>query len=91
MSIQAKDVQRGWLFRTPNNQERIVLGFNTEKKVVYAIRGGNVGGPFSVRNASSIERFIDKCSERLEQYSDEQMERVKVQCNAQNLTLTTTL
>lgn len=91
MSIQAQDVQRGWLFRTPNNQERIVLGFNSENKVVYASRGGNVGGPFSVRDASSIERFVDKCSERLEQYSDEQMERVKAQCNAQNLTLTTTL
>lgn len=65
MTIQATDIQRGWLFKTPNNQERIVLGFNNENKVVYASRGGNVKGAFSVRE-SSIERFIEKCSERLE-------------------------
>lgn len=91
MAIQENDVERCWLFRTPNNQERIVLGFNSDNKVVYASRGGNVKGSFSVREKSSIDRFIESCSERLEQYTIEQMEQVIEQCNAQNLTLTSTL
>lgn len=91
MTIQENDIERGWLFRTPNNQERIVLGFNSDNRVVYASRGGNVGGPFSVRETSSIDRFLESCSERLEQYTDEQIEQVIKQCNAQGLTLTSTL
>ncbi|BBL22352.1 MULTISPECIES: hypothetical protein [Acinetobacter] len=87
MAITANDVQRGWLFKTPNNQERVVLGFNEDNKVVYASRGGNVKNSFDHREACSIERFVDSCSERLEQYSDERLADIIVQCNAQNLTL----
>lgn len=91
MPINSNDIESGWLFKTPNNQERIVLGFNLEGKVVYASRGGNVQGPFSVRNESSIERFIDSCSERKEQYSEDRMNEIILQCNAQGLNLSSTL
>lgn len=65
MAINVNDVQRGWLFKTPNNQERVVLGFNEENKVTYASRGGNVKNLFDHRETSSIERFAASCSERL--------------------------
>lgn len=91
MAINTNEVQRGWLFRTPNNQERVVLGFNEDNKVVYASRGGNVKNPFDHREACSLERFVESCSERLEQYSEEHVSDIIVQCNAQNLVLNDTL
>jgi hypothetical protein len=91
MPINSNDIESGWLFKTPNNQERIVLGFNSEGKVVYASRGGNVQGPFAVRDVSSVERFTDSCSERLEQYSEARMSEIVQECNAQGLNLVSTL
>ncbi len=90
MTINVNDVERGWLFKTPNNQERAVLGFDEDNKVVYASRGGNVKNLFDHREASSIERFASSCSERLEQYSDDRIAEIIVQCNAQNLVLNAT-
>ncbi len=90
MPINTNDVERGWLFKTPNNQERVVLGFNEENKVVYASRGGNVKNLFDHRETSSIERFATSCSERLEQYSDDRIAEIITQCNAEGLTLNPT-
>jgi len=87
MAIQANQVQKGWLFKTPNNQERVVLGFNSEGQVVYAYRGGNVKGKFATRQASSIDRFVKSCSERVEQYTDEKLAEVMRECNAEGLSL----
>lgn len=90
MTINVNDVERGWLFKTENNQERVVLGFNNENKVIYASRGGNVKNLFDHREASSIERFAESCSERLEQYSEDRIAEIIVQCNAQGLDLNLT-
>lgn len=90
MTITVNDVERGWLFKTENNQERVVLGFNDENKVVYASRGGNVKNLFDHREASSIERFATSCSERLEQYSEDRIAEIIVQCNAEGLSLNDT-
>ena len=90
MTINVNDVELGWLFKTSNNQERAVLGFDEDNKVVYASRGGNVNNLFDHREASSIERFASSCSERLEQYSDDRIAEIIVQCNAQNLVLNAT-
>lgn len=90
MTINVNDVERGWLFKTENNQERVVLGFNDENKVVYASRGGNVKNLFDHREASSIERFATSCSERLEQYSEDRIAEIIVQCNAEGLSLNDT-
>ena len=90
MTINVNDVERGWVFKTPNNQERVVLGFNEENKVVYASRGGNVKNLFDHREASSINHFASSCSDRLEQYSEDRIEEIIIQCNAQNLALRAT-
>jgi len=90
MPINTNAVERGWLFKTPNNQERVVLGFNEENKVVYASRGGNIKNLFDHRETSSIERFAESCSERLEQYPEDRIAQIIVQCNAEALILNAT-
>ena len=65
MAIETSEVETGYLYRTPNNQERVVLGCNPEGKVVYAPRGGNVKNEFDNTVASNLERFAEACSEKL--------------------------
>ena len=46
MAIAVSEIKKGWIYRTRNNQERMVLGWDKDGRVVYASRGGNVKNPF---------------------------------------------
>lgn len=85
MSLASNDVEIGWLYKTPNNQERVVLGCNIDCKVVYASRGGNVKNAFDHREASTAERFAEACSEKIKKLSEEELQKIISDCNATNV------
>jgi hypothetical protein len=77
MSIQISEIKEGYKYKTPNNQERIVLGVAGDS-VTYASRGGNVKNKWEKqRNTSTLDRFADACDEVLEKISDDELEKVK--------------
>ncbi|WP_334078956.1 hypothetical protein [Microbulbifer sp. M83] len=84
MPIEENEVVIGGVYKTLGNQERVVVGCNENCKVVYASRGGNVQNEFDHREASSIERFADSCSEKIGQLSPEELREIIEKCNAQN-------
>ncbi|RNF82059.1 hypothetical protein [Montanilutibacter psychrotolerans] len=40
------DIEKGWIYRTSNDQERLVLGWDRDGRVVYTSKGGNASAPF---------------------------------------------
>lgn len=64
MSIKTSEIKEGYKYKTPNNQERIVLGVN-EDGVTYASRGGNVQNKWEKqRNTSTLKRFAETVRDR---------------------------
>ena len=84
MSINESDVVIGGKYKTEGDQERIVVGCNEDCKVVYASRGGNVQNEFDHREASSLSRFAEACSEKIGQLTTDELLEVIETCNAQN-------
>lgn len=82
MPIDQNAVQLGWLYKTENNQERVVLGCNSDCKIVYADRGGNVKNAFDHREASSLERFANACSETVRQLTEAELTEIIALCHA---------
>ena len=46
MAMSETDIQKGWIYRTSNNQERLVLGWDRDGRVVYTSKGKNDATPF---------------------------------------------
>lgn len=46
MAMSEDDIQKGWIYRTSHQQERLVLGWDRDGRVVYTSRGGNDAAPF---------------------------------------------
>ena len=46
MAMSETDIQKGWIYRTSNNQERLVLGWDRDGRVVYTSKGRNDAAPF---------------------------------------------
>ncbi len=84
MSINESQVVIGGKYKTENNQERIVVGCNSDCKVVYADRGGNVKNEFSNRNASKLSTFAEACSEKIDQLTDSELSEIIETCHAQD-------
>ena len=65
MSISVTDIVEGALYKTLSNQERLVIQIDSEGKIRYSARGGNVKGKFEQLTTSSPERFAAACSEKI--------------------------
>jgi hypothetical protein len=39
MAMAEADIQKGWIYRTSHQQERLVLGWDRDGRVVYASKG----------------------------------------------------
>jgi len=77
MAITTSQIQKAYLYKTPNNQERIVLDV-TKPDVTYASRGGNVKNKWEKqRQTSTLERFAKACDEVLGKVSDEEFQIIK--------------
>lgn len=84
MPINESDVVIGGKYKTEGDQERIVVGCDADCKVVYASRGGNVQNAFDHRQASSLSRFAEACSEKIDQLTADELKEAIETCNAQN-------
>lgn len=46
MAMAESDIQTGWIYRTSNLQERLVLGRDRDHRIVYVSKGRNPAAPF---------------------------------------------
>ena len=46
MAMSEADIQKGWIYRTSHQQERLVLGWDRDGRIVYASKGRNEATPF---------------------------------------------
>lgn len=77
MSIQTSQIQIGHKYKTPNNQERVVLDIINDR-VIYASRGGNVKNKWkNQRTESSLDTFAKACDEDLGKINDKQFQTIK--------------
>jgi len=68
MAMSETDIQKGWIYRTSNNQERLVLGWDRDGRVVYTSKGKNAAAPFHnchvrITGKRFAQRAIGKVSE----------------------------
>lgn len=69
--IAVSDIAKGWIYRTRKNQERLVLGWDRDGRVVYTSRGSDKANPF--RNCHvrcSESRFVDAVEAKLGEMPD---------------------
>ncbi len=65
MAMSESDILKGWIYRTSNLQERLVLGWDRDGRVVYSSRGKNPEKEFMnchvrVTGAKFAQRAIGK-------------------------------
>lgn len=46
MAMAESDIEKGWIYRTSNQQERLVLGWDRDGRVVYTSKGRDDAAPF---------------------------------------------
>ena len=82
MPIDQISIEVGWLYKTPQDQDRVVIRVTPDSKVVYATRGGRAKNPFKNIVKSSLELFAKSCSEKVKKLSDEEFKDVIKKCHA---------
>ncbi len=65
MAMSESDILKGWIYRTSNLQERLVLGWDRDGRVVYSSRGKNPEREFQnchvrITGAKFAQRAIGK-------------------------------
>jgi len=71
MAMSEDDIHKGWVYRTSNNQERLVLGWDRDGRVVYSSRGHDPAAPF--RNCHvriTTRKFAQRAIGKLRQVDD---------------------
>ena len=64
MPIKETQIAIGYEYQAGNNQDRVVLGYTKDMRVVYATRGGNKKNPYDHRYTSKKETFAKACYAR---------------------------
>lgn len=71
MAMSETDIQTGWIYRTSNNQERLVLGWDRDDRVVYTSKGRNEAAPFQNCHVRiTAKRFAQRAIGKLGQVED---------------------
>jgi hypothetical protein len=65
MAMSESDILKGWIYRTSHLQERLVLGWDRDGRVVYSSRGKNPDKEFQnchvrITGAKFAQRAIGK-------------------------------
>ena len=65
MAMSESDILKGWIYRTSNLQERLVLGWDRDGRIVYSSRGKNPEKEFQnchvrITGAKFAQRAIGK-------------------------------
>ena len=71
MAMAESDIQKGWIYRTSNQQERLVLGWDRDGRVVYTSKGRDEAAPF--RNCHvriTPQKFAQRAIGKLRQIED---------------------
>jgi hypothetical protein len=68
MAMSESDIHTGWIYRTSHNQERLVLGWDRDGRVVYASKGKDADRPFQnchvrITGRKFAQRAIGKVGE----------------------------
>lgn len=85
MGISTNEIEIGYEYQTPNNQDRVVLGYDKDGRVVYGSRGGNVKNPYTIREACTKERFADACSQKGRQITHDELDKIINDTNARSV------
>ena len=73
MPIEIAEIAKGCIYRTKRNQERLVLGWDKDGRVVYSSRGGNLKNPFyNCHVRSSEARFAKAVDSKVRDVTDVQ-------------------
>lgn len=46
MAMSESDIHKGWIYQTSNQQQRLVLGWDRDGRVVYSSKGKDPEAPF---------------------------------------------
>lgn len=85
MPIDQISIEVGWLYKTPQDQDRVVIRVTPDSKVVYATRGGRAKNPFKNRVKSSLELFAKSCSEKVKKLSPDEFSHIIDECHAKSI------
>jgi hypothetical protein len=67
MAMSESDIQKGWIYRTSHQQERLVLGWDRDGRLVYVSKGHDAAAPFQnchvrITTKKFAQRVIGKLS-----------------------------
>jgi hypothetical protein len=71
MAMAESDIHKDWIYRTSNHQERLVLGWDRDGRVVYTSKGRDEAAPF--RNCHvriTPQKFAQRAIGKLRQIED---------------------
>ena len=71
MAMSESDIQKGWIYRTSHNQERLVLGWDRDGRVVYASKGHNDAAEFKNCHVRiTTKKFAQRAIGKVRQVED---------------------
>jgi hypothetical protein len=71
MAMAESDIQKGWVYRTSHNQERLVLGWDRDGRVVYVSKGRDKAAPFhNCHVRITTKKFAQRAIGKLEFIED---------------------
>ncbi|MBW3551294.1 MAG: hypothetical protein KY442_10930 [Proteobacteria bacterium] len=71
MAMSETDIQKGWIYRTSHQQERLVLGWDRDGRVVYTSKGRNADAPFQNCHVRiTAQKFAQRAIGRLRHVED---------------------
>lgn len=73
MAMAVTDIQKGWIYRTSHHQERLVLGWDRDGRVVYCSRGRTDAEPFhNCHVRITTQKFAQRAIGKLREVDDVQ-------------------
>ena len=71
MAIEISEITKGWIYRTSKKQERLVLGWDRDGRVVYTSRGGDPLRPFlNCHVRCSANKFAEVVEDKVREMPD---------------------
>lgn len=71
MAMAESDIHTGWIYRTSNQQERLVLGRDRDHRVVYVSKGRNPAAPFhNCHVRITAQKFAQRAIGKLREVDD---------------------
>ena len=71
MAMAESDIQPGWIYRTSHQQERLVLGWDRDGRVVYTSKGRDESAPFhNCHVRITAQKFAQRAIGKVRQVED---------------------